>query len=165
MCVNYGFKELPKSTKGVGWKAFYPQGMGYVFMNFPLHGKWKVPQNEWLTAHQRKVTTVKYVKLKGEIRPKERVYLSGFHIWVKKPSANYYGHLVKVHYEGGRIRGTQSGRGVIIADYMWVGDNPTPRKEAKGVNKNNARAGKSSPKGSAGVAKAAVTRKPRVPKR
>ncbi len=110
MCMNIVYKKRPVPKEGVGWKVVRVIKNQLMFR--VRYGR--IKRGVWMKAVKLKV---------HDWRNNQRRYryMSGFHVYLEKPSVEYDGSkIVKVKFRGGRILGKQKRLPVVVADELFV---------------------------------------------
>jgi len=95
-----------------GWKQFNGWGGELHFQNVGIDGKLDVPMDQWIKAESKKI---------GDWRSK---YQSGFHIYSDEVEMESLPSARRVYYRGVETIGTQDGKTVIVARWMYVPTDP-----------------------------------------
>lgn len=119
MCLETLSSKKPKSS-GVGWKEFFRTHNRRLCGQFFTDNKPR-PVGRWLNEKGYRSRIRKEVNTIRVDDSKKR-YPRGWHIWTEQPPQVFSTTFVvrKVKYTKALVLGSQGGKGVIVAKYIFI---------------------------------------------
>lgn len=132
MCLERVTSRRPKLREGVGWKIFTREPLirSGVCGRFVLCGQFKTtitprPRKEWLDekkyreSHSGDRITESYDYYE---KCKYKTYITGWHIYLKKPKFRIWDHEVvrKVYYRRAVAEGVQNELPCVVSKKMFI---------------------------------------------